>query len=150
PVAAALPPLDAALDLRAHVVRAGERADSDRAAVRKGFHALFLHRGETGEGLDDEPADGREVVAALLDDHRRQPQRAEDPSGFAITGRGHFEWALRVAGRGVDAERDDERTRRGCERRGTADRGEPAVVARAGREREVEVRRVVLRLEAEE
>src|SRR6266480_2565525 len=40
-VAAALPPLDAALDLRAHVVRAGERADADGAAVLERFHALF-------------------------------------------------------------------------------------------------------------
>jgi hypothetical protein len=40
-IATALPPLDAALDLRAHVVRAGERADADRAAVRERFHALL-------------------------------------------------------------------------------------------------------------
>ena len=38
PVAAALPPLDAALDLGAHVVRAGERADADRAAVLERSH----------------------------------------------------------------------------------------------------------------
>src|SRR5690348_15878070 len=38
-VAARLPPLDASLDLRAHVVGAGERADADRAARRKRLHA---------------------------------------------------------------------------------------------------------------
>ena len=43
-VAAALPPLDAALDLRAHVVRAGERADADRATFRKRFHRRVLSR----------------------------------------------------------------------------------------------------------
>src|SRR6476469_798698 len=40
-VTAALPPLHAALDPRAHVVGAGERADADRAAVLKRFHALL-------------------------------------------------------------------------------------------------------------
>src|SRR3954452_8994371 len=51
-VAAALPPLDAALDLRAHVVRAGERADADRAAVLKRFHrACSIVRGRPGSRL---------------------------------------------------------------------------------------------------
>ena len=96
-------------------------------------------------------ADRREVVAALLDDDRRQPELAEDPSRLAVAGSGHLERALGVAGRGVDAERDDERARR---RRRTS--------AAPGRRRASRRRRcpaasgrlrfavVVLRLEAEE
>ena len=62
----------------------------------------------------------------------------------------HCERALRVGGGGVDAERDDERARSGRERGRLAHRGEPRLVAGAGRDRQVEVRLVVLGREPEE
>src|SRR5207248_11129038 len=105
---------------------------------------------ETGEGLDDERADRREVVAALLHDDGREPERAENTAGLAVARGCHLERALGVAGRGVDAERDDERASGRGEGGGLADGCEPGFIAAAGGEGRVEIRGVVLRLEAEE
>src|SRR5690348_13646706 len=80
-----------------------------------GFMRGFLHRGETGEGLDHERADGGEVVAALLHDDRGEAQAAEDPARFAVTRGADLERALGIAGCRVDAGCDDECARRGRE-----------------------------------
>ena len=95
-------------------------------------------------------ADRREVVAALLDDDRRQPELAEDPARLAVARGAHLERALGITGGGVHAECDDECVGGSGELGCLSDCCEPAVVSRAGRKRQVEVRSVALGSEAEE
>ena len=64
---------------------------------------------ETPERRHDELADRVEVVAALLDDHRRQAERAEQRAGRAVAVGGDRAAGSPGRRRGVDAERDDER-----------------------------------------
>ncbi len=53
-----------------------------------------------------ESPDRREVVAAFLDDHGREPKRAEPPPGLPVAVDGDEQWAVRVAGGRIDAECD--------------------------------------------
>ena len=58
---------------------------------------------ESLQRLTHEPPDRRQVVAALLDDHRREAKFPERPAGGTVSVRTHLQRALRVAGRGVVA-----------------------------------------------
>src|SRR3954454_19689421 len=75
------------------------------SASESGTRRSFLH---AGERLRHQRADRGQVVAALLDEDGRQAERAERAAGFAEAVGGDGQRALRVAGGGVDAERDDE------------------------------------------
>ena len=59
----------------------------------------------------DQPAEARQVVAALLDGDRRQARARRAAAGLAVPVGGDQQRALRVVGRRVDAERDDQRRR---------------------------------------
>src|SRR3954451_20886658 len=89
---------------------------------------------EAEQRLAHERSD-RVVVAALLDEDGRQPERAEERAGLAEAAPRHLERALRVLGRGVDAERDDEGLGPllAYPAGQLAHRGEPLLIVRTGR-----------------
>ena len=96
-------------------------------------------RGRLGAGLEagqrraDEGADRVEVVAALLDEDRREAEVGERSPGGFVARDADRERALGVAGRRIDAERDDQgcRSARSRPRRQLGDRREPGLVPRA-------------------
>src|SRR5207244_1270676 len=80
------------------------------------------------ERREHEPADRREIVAALLHDDGRQTEVAEEAAAFTKAVAADLERALRVDGCRVDAERDNEGVRTGSTSSRTphAGRGDPA------------------------
>src|SRR4029077_18209657 len=86
----------------------------------RGFIWVFLSR-QAGQRLEDELADRGEVVAALLHDDGGEAKLADDAACVEVARGRDLERALRVAGCGVDAERDDEGLCRRRELGGPAD-----------------------------
>ncbi len=114
------------------------RRGASRAPARLGPAEPLL---DSLERLPHEPAQRPEVIAALLHDHRRQPEQTQLPPRRPVALGRHPERALRVCGCRVHPQRHHQPPHIALARprRQRRNRRQPLVVARSGRQRQVAV-----------
>jgi hypothetical protein len=109
----------------------------------RGSYAVLVEWAPFGpaQPRDGIGAEGRSVVATLLEDHQSPSRGRDPPAGFVVALRTEREVAEWIEREGVEAERDDHhRTRDGHERLERAvERGEVGRVVRARRQWQVQV-----------